>query len=73
MESYANTLEGANFKVMFLYRSIIQFGQESLCKEEKLTTVCSMDGDWKPITDDNDTCVELIELSGIVITYQEIS
>ena len=71
MESYANTLEGV--KVMFLCRSTIQFGQQSLCKEENLTTVCSKDGDWKPITDDNDTCGELIELSGIVITYQEIS
>ena len=42
---------------MFLYQNIIKFGQESLCKEESLTTVCSKDGDWKSITDDNDTCV----------------
>ena len=56
-ESYANTLEGE--KVMFICQGTFQFGRQSLCMEVNITTICSKDGVWKPITDDINMCGEL--------------
>ena len=54
-ESYTNTLEGT--EVMFSCQSIYQFGQQSLCKEVNITTVCNQKGTWEPIiADDNTMC-----------------
>ena len=65
MESYANTLEGA--EVMFLCRSTVKFGQESLCMEVNITSVCNKEGIWEPIADDINSCAGLRGLSGIVV------
>ena len=65
IESYTNTLEGA--EVMFLCQDTFQFGQQSLCMEVNITTVCNKEGKWEPIADDINTCAGLRGLSGTII------
>ena len=64
MEPITNSLEGA--EVIFLCRSTFQFGQQSLCMEVNITTICNKEGIWEAIADDIDTCAGLRGLSGIV-------
>ena len=67
MESlgYTDTLEGA--EMIVLCRSTFQFGQQSLCMEINITTICNREGIWKAVTDDTSTCVGTTGPSGIVM------
>jgi hypothetical protein len=63
--TYTSTLEGA--EIAFVCQSTLQVWHRSLCKEVNVTAVCTKEGNWEPITDDNIMCTKLT-LSGIMLS-----